>query len=364
MVLAFPNLGNVALAMQALCQGLKIPYILPEKNNKATLQTGSFYSPEEICMPFKLILGNFIQGIQKGADTLLITGSCGPCRFGEFCEMLMKILHSQGYQNLDFIVVDLPSGIGMKEFKNRIGRIAEASPVSNPEKIKAMLTALKVINLCDKIDALAYQMAGYEANRGECRRILNEYKDKAFGCEDPQQMISLLHAYKRKLETVCIDPTKDPLKVSIIGELFTIIDPFSNFYIEEQLMGYGVSTERMLTPSWWIKDTMLKPIKLNSKDIKRATKEYMPYPVGGHGRECIGAAVLAQEHGMDGAIQILPMGCMPQIIAKSILPAIQSDMDFPIMTLVVDEVAGEAGYVTRIEAFLDMLESRKRHSRK
>ena len=30
------------------------------------------------------------------------------------------------------------------------------------------------------------------------------------------------------------------------------------------------------------------------------------------------------------------------------------------MTLVVDELTGEAGYVTRIEAFIDLLERRNR----
>jgi predicted nucleotide-binding protein (sugar kinase/HSP70/actin superfamily) len=98
---------------------------------------------------------------------------------------------------------------------------------------------------------------------------------------------------------------------------------------------------------------------INSKDIRRASKEYLPLCVGGHARECIGEAVLAQQEGFDGAIQIFPMGCMPEIVAKSILPAISKEKDFPIMTLVVDEMTGEAGYITRIEAFIDLLERRK-----
>ncbi len=53
------------------------------------------------------------------------------------------------------------------------------------------------------------------------------------------------------------------------------------------------------------------------------------------------------------------MGCMPEIVSKSILPKISRDKDFPILTLVVDEMTGEAGYVTRIEAFVDLLERRK-----
>jgi len=124
-------------------------------------------------------------------------------------------------------------------------------------------------------------------------------------------------------------------------------------------MDYGVSTKRRLTPSWWVKDTALKPFKLNSLDIKKNAKEYLTLGIGGHAKECIGEAVMAFKEGYDGAIQIFPMGCMPEIVSKSILPTISNDKDFPIMSLVVDEMTGEAGFVTRIEAFLDLLERRR-----
>jgi predicted nucleotide-binding protein (sugar kinase/HSP70/actin superfamily) len=50
---------------------------------------------------------------------------------------------------------------------------------------------------------------------------------------------------------------------------------------------------------------------------------------------------------------------MPEIVSKSILPTISKDKNFPILTLIVDEMTGEAGYITRLEAFLDLLERRK-----
>ncbi|KQB76744.1 2-hydroxyglutaryl-CoA dehydratase, partial [Clostridium butyricum] len=68
--------------------------------------------------------------------------------------------------------------------------------------------------------------------------------------------------------------------------------------------------------------------------------------------------VLAKKNGFHGAIQIFPLGCMPEIVSKSILPTISKNENFPIMSLVVDEMTGEAGYSTRIEAFIDLLERR------
>jgi predicted nucleotide-binding protein (sugar kinase/HSP70/actin superfamily) len=125
-------------------------------------------------------------------------------------------------------------------------------------------------------------------------------------------------------------------------------------------MDYGISTKKALNPSWWAKNMVLSSINLNSLDLKKASKKYLPHYIGGHARECIGETVMAHQEGYDGVIQIFPFGCMPEIVAKSILPTISKEKDFPIMTLVVDEMTGEAGYITRIEAFLDLLERRKK----
>lgn len=38
------------------------------------------------------MIGNYIQSIEEGADTIVIAGSCGPCRFGEYCELQMNTL--------------------------------------------------------------------------------------------------------------------------------------------------------------------------------------------------------------------------------------------------------------------------------
>ena len=92
MLITVPHMGNVYLAAKALFDGIKVPYIIPDFNNKKSLEIGSLYSPEEICLPFKLMMGNYIQCIEKGADTIMITGSCGPCRYGEYCELQMNIL--------------------------------------------------------------------------------------------------------------------------------------------------------------------------------------------------------------------------------------------------------------------------------
>lgn len=354
MKITFPHMGNVYLAAKALLDGLGIDYVIPPFNNRKGLEIGALHSPEEMCLPYKLMIGNYIQAVEQGADTVILTGSCGPCRFGEYCELQMNIMKKLGY-DLDFIVFESPSAVGLQELLNRLNKIAIHSNKSKRQKINALFTALKVINLIDEIEARAHYLAGYEKNPGECKRILHNCRGEAINCHEPEKMVRLLKNYLKKINNIDIDSSKDPLKIAIIGEIYTVIEPFSNLFIEDKLMDYGVSTKRGLTPSWWVKDLILSPVKLNSLEIKKGAKDYLALGIGGHARECIGEAVLAWEDNFDGAIQIFPMGCMPEIVSKAILPTISKDKNFPIMSLIVDEMTGETGVVTRIEAFLDLL---------
>ncbi len=358
MKITFPHLGNTYLAAKALFDGLGIECIIPPFSSNEVLELGSKFSSEEMCLPYKIMMGNYLQSIDKGADTIIIVGSCGPCRFGEYCELQMNALKKIGH-DLTFIVIDSPFDIGKEEFLNRLYKISENSSKSKVQKIRALKVAYDVIDLIEKIESRSHYLTGFEVNKGDFKKLLKDCKIDAAKATSPSHMVNILKEYKNKIKEVPINKHKSPVKIAIIGEIYTVIEPFSNLYIEDKLMDYGVTTKRMLTPSWWVKDMLLSSLKLNSIDIRLASREYLPYYIGGHGRECIGEVLLAEKEKFDGAIQIFPMGCMPEIVSKAILPAISNDKDFPIMTLVVDEMTGEAGYVTRIEAFVDMLERRK-----
>lgn len=358
MKVTFPHMGNIYLAAKALFDGLGVDYVIPPQNNKLSLQIGSMHSPEEMCLPFKLMMGNYIQAMDQGADTIILVGSCGPCRFGEYAELQMKLLKKAGY-NADFIVIDAPSDIGIRELFTRINILTRNSSKNKFEKFQVLHDAVKIMNLIDIIEEAAHKYAGYERIKGSCKHILNLCKIEAMKCNTPKEMIELLKIYKNKINHIAVDINKDPVKIAVIGEIYTVMEPFTNLYIEEKLMDYEVSTKRSLTPSWWIKNTALVPLKINSLDIRKASKRYLPLYIGGHARECIGEAVEALENGFDGAIQIFPMGCMPEIVSKSILPTISKDHDFPIMSLVVDEMTSEAGFITRLEAFVDLIERRR-----
>jgi len=73
MKITFPHLGNVYIAGKAFLEELGHEVITPPVCSKRTMELGSKYSPEMMCLPFKIFIGNYIESIEKGADTILIT---------------------------------------------------------------------------------------------------------------------------------------------------------------------------------------------------------------------------------------------------------------------------------------------------
>ncbi len=51
---------------------------------------------------------------------------------------------------------------------------------------------------------------------------------------------------------------------------------------------------------------------------------------------------------------------MPEIVAQSILPKVSRHYDMPVLNFILDEHTGEAGMITRLEAFVDLLERRRK----
>ena len=357
MKITFPHMGNIYIAGKAFFEELGQEVVPPPRCNRRTLELGTKYSPETMCLPLKIMIGNFIESIEKGADTILITGSCGPCRFGYYSVLEDYILKDLGY-DVEFIVYD-PIWEGWKPLKENLLKTFKVSKTR--DLISAGKLGWELIKKADYITELSNKKRAYAIHGSDVDYIMDKYYksvDKTIGAK---QMINLMDSVIGDLNKVKIKKNYEPIKIAIIGEIYTVIEPFVNLEIERKLGNMGVLVEKSLTPTKWVEHHVAK-FPFGSKEENEKYKLAMPYLktlVGGHGRETVGSAIYYADKGFDGAIQLLPLNCMPEIVAKSILGNVSKDFDFPIMTLVLDEMTGEAGFITRLEAFVDLLERRK-----
>lgn len=357
MKITFPHLGNVYIAGKAFLEELDHTVIPPPVCSRKTLEIGTKLSPEMICLPFKIFMGNYIESIEKGANTILLTGSCGPCRFGFYSLMQRDLLKDLGYK-VDMIVLESPRE-GLDEFRNNVGKLIHSnSLIKIARNIKP---ALNLIQVADDLSQFSNHIRAYAIDKKEVNKIMDKYYERAIQVKGTKEIFSLIRETESRLKRVRLDKNHNPIKIGIIGEIYTIIEPFVNMEIERRLGEMGVLVDKALTPTKWFNHHVYSyPFGSKEERLKfKLAKPYLRTLIGGHGRETLGSAIHYKELGYDGVIQILPLNCMPEIVAKSILKTIGKDYDFPIMTLVVDEMTGEAGYNTRLEAFIDLVAKRR-----
>jgi len=178
----------------------------------------------------------------------------------------------------------------------------------------------------------------------------------------------------RKIQTNCIeqlnnipkDRQAQPLIVGIVGEFYVILEPFVNLDMEGELGKLGVEVRRTIFTSRWIsKSTLfLNALGLDEKArIHKAAWPYLKRDIGGDGWESVGEKVLhAKDKEYDGLIHIAPFTCMPETVARNIMPSTRENI--PVLTLLCDEQASKSRVLTRLEAFVDMLERRRRTGNK
>lgn len=350
-----PHMGNMYLSIKGMLEYLGVEVVVPPPCSKKTLNLGAKHSPEFACLPLKLNIGNFLEAKELGADTIIMAGGCGPCRFGYYAYVEHEILKDIAVQ-FDLVVMEPPEKhIG--ELLARIRNITGNRPWV--QVIRAIRFGYLLARAADEIEKMSYKIRPRERFLGDTDRAMKEaikVLEKAAG---PKELVNYLGQAKAIMEAVPIDNTRKPIKVALIGEIYTLLEPFANANIERHLGRMGVEVERSIMLSEWINDHLFMGLiksMPSSERFKRVASPYLNHFVGGHGEETVGSAVWYHRKGFGGAIQILPFTCMPEIVAQSILPKVTEDTGMPVMTLIMDEHSGEAGIITRLEAFIDLLQ--------
>lgn len=362
MKVTFPHMGNAWIAIQTLFESLDIEVVVPPFNSKRTLNLGIKLSPESACLPLKLNLGNYIEAAAQGADTIVITGGIGPCRFGLYGEMEQQILRDAGY-NYEVVVLEPPDGSILGLFK-RIRYLA-GKHNSWIRITKALGFAYRKCVAVDRVEDLIHaarprlpQVQETEELYQEAKRRLSlTMTDK--GIEETVRWVQESIGERLREAGRSAGNFREPLRIGIIGEIYTILDPYTSGDVEQYLGRLGVEVDRSIYLSGWTGGHIFLGLASGYRSLKsypQYAKPYLPHFVGGHGQETVGAAVKFAQGGYDGIIQIFPLTCMPEIVAASVLPQIQEAYKVPIMTLIVDEHSGQAGIHTRLEAFVDLLE--------
>jgi predicted nucleotide-binding protein (sugar kinase/HSP70/actin superfamily) len=351
-----PQMGNLHLMLDDLFDRLGVDYVKPPQSSTRTLELGAKNSPEFACLPLKINIGNFIEALEIGADTLVMAGGHGPCRFGYYGIVEERILRDLGY-DFNFMMLE-PFNDGAWAFYKTFETLSPGLSIRKLWKIlKLSFSKARAFDLLHK---RALQVRAYEVNRGDTNRALMQAEEIMAASRTPVEIEAAAAESMAVMEGVEQDNSLDAIKIGIVGEFYLLLEPFSNFGLEEILGHMGIYLERSVWVTDWIAPHKKNIIFGYHKHlIEQKAAPYLDQNVGGEGRETIGTIALFAERGFDGVIQLLPFGCMPENIATSIIPRLQQEHDIPVLTLAFDEQTGRAGMITRVEAFLDLLNARR-----
>jgi len=351
-IISFPHMGNYHTPITVLMKRIFPNYeVRPAPATTAhTLELGSKHSPDFVCSPFKTTLGNYIEAHEAGANVLIQSGT--GCRYGYYGEVQEQILRDLGY---DFTF------LCFARERARPDRIFKTLRTLDPGLrawtcIRALAAALYKIYLMDKFLFFLRENGAFEAEKGAFEALKNELYAGFSGKRSFVSLRRLKRDIMAKAHAVPLKKPERPLRVGIVGDLYTLMEPGGNYFIENELMESGVSVSREMSLTFLAKKSKRLSLFL--------ARNYLKYDAGANGTDSVRLSERYARRGYDGVIHMKSFGCTPEINVIPALQRISADYSMPILHLSFDAQTGETGTRTRVEAFVDMIRMRKAHRNK
>lgn len=349
-IIAFPQLANyyvpISYFLKKLtdCDIIQTPPI-----TKKTIELGAKYSPDTVCMPFKYNLGNFIEALEMGANVLIQAG--GGCRYGYYAEVQKQILEDLNYK-FDFYYLTESDKIAVFSIYKTIKALNPK--VSFFKYFHHLLITMQMIHYMDKIDVYIRRNIGFEAEENSFDNLLKEMLNDFSKAKGLIHLARLYRHYLRLFKRLPINKPKKALKIGVIGELYTSMEPFANYDLEKMLAKMNIEVSRYTNVTY-----LVITKRFNEKKLLKVCDKYCKYAIGADGMDNVSRAISLALEGYDGLIHIKPFGCTPEIGAMHILNKVSEDYKIPIIYFTFDNQTSIEGIKTRLEAFYDMIKMRR-----
>ncbi len=302
---------------------LGIEIILSSPTTKKTLSEGSALVVTETCLPIKVYVGHVVELVNKGVEKIFVPSiqSIAP-----------KVYNCSKIRGLPDLIRNVVKG----DFE-----IIEATLDKSEKNLglyEFLKQAVKPFNITDEKLIKEASKAGFV--------VQNNFRVMM------QQGLSFEEALKNAKEgKVVISPkTQDSqgvIHVALVAHGYNIYDKKASMDIFKKLKNMGVVvhnayqlTDEELLSGISTLDTSL--YWANQLEVTGCAGHYL------------------KNNNIDGIITITAFGCGPDSLMIEDIKRKAKNFQKPLLHLSIDEHTGEAGFVTRLEAFCDMLFRNKR----
>ena len=297
---------------QAFFQTIGAEIILSDETTKSIVDRGVRDAVDEACLPVKLYLGHLANLRDKGVD----------------CIFVPRVVSVEEKKYL------CPKFLGLPE-------MARFSVPNLPELLDVEINVHKKYKeTCHGLMKLA---ARFNHRPWVIRRALREaeaaqeqYEAKLRRGQTPRDVLAGIE-YQGQ----------GKVKVAVLGHAYNLNDPYisMNLLVKLREMGVDVVTSEMVFP----------------EDIHRGSMCMEKEIFWTFGKELMGSAFHLLDQGdIQGMVLVASFGCGPDSLVCELVERVyKRSKKVPVLMLTLDEHTGEAGVITRLEAFVDMLRWRK-----
>ncbi|MCK4260558.1 MAG: hypothetical protein KAX49_16395 [Halanaerobiales bacterium] len=292
--------------------------VLSPPTNKKILDLGVKDSVDEVCLPVKLYFGH-LEVLKDKVDYLFVPRVISISKKEWICPKFIGLPDMVKAQLKDLppmISPDLNMRKSRKGLYNAAVEAAEPFTKSSIKVLKALYLAL---------------------------REQRKFKAKLKTGLTPIDILE-----KRENKRVNEKKTvQDSLVIALLGHPYLIYESFINMDLIRRLREMGV---RLVSPEMIEDKTLNKNAALQPKSLFWTLN-----------KKVMGAGYyFLSTQSVDGIIQMAAFGCGPDALVNELVERrVRRDGNIPLLSINIDEHSGEAGLVTRLEAFIDMIKLRR-----
>lgn len=361
-----PMTYSGAYLLTACFRSVGIDAKVTPKSNARTLELGGKYSSGDECYPEKVTLGDFLrvtemEGYRPEKTAFLMATAGGPCRFGQYCHFMRKVLDDTGNQDAMIYTMNSENGYeGLGEFAVKLQKLGWMAILAS-----------------DIIRKLTLKTRPYELNGGDTDRLYEDSLESLAAILENQSysaravkkhMRQELLRIRDKFRGLPADYSEPKPLIGIVGEIFCRLNVFSNEHMIRAIESQGAETWMADVTEWlWYtnfshkKDILLHKGKYNLNMLKVILKQsyqhhtekyfidlfaedfegyeepevedvlekshpYLPYNgVVGEMVLSTGKSIYMYYKGVDGIVDISPFTCMNGIVSEALYPKISGD---------------------------------------
>lgn len=300
---------------------LGIEIVLSDVTTKQTMTSGSALVVPETCLPVKVYVGHVLNLLDKGVDKIFVPS---------IQSIMPKIYNCSKIRGLP----DLIRNVIKKDFT-----IIEAT-LDKSEKNHGLYDFLTEI-------AKQFGITDFERIKKASKNAWKVYNNfHVMTRSGVPYKKALKSAMENKV--VISDTTKAyPINIALIAHGYNLYDERVSMKIFDKLEKLDV---KVFTSDQLTVEQMQEGLNSMRSRLYWANE----YEITG------AAAHYIQDRNIDGLITINAFGCGPDSLMLERISRFSRKANKPILHLSIDEQTGEAGFVTRLEAFVDMLYRKKR----